>query len=395
MGPGAGQERPGADRPGRVEHHPPERRRPGARAGARSGPGIRPRARPRARSRSRSRRSEYCGRSGRRAAQGPGGRRTRDRRTGQRRPDGRGHRGGVRPAQGGILGHGPLDDGPDRCRDVRRQRWHRVGQVLEDQFEGGPALERQPPGQALVEDDPERVQVRRGGDRAGGGLFRGLVGGGAEHHPGDREPGVAAGAGDAEVGDDHVAVPHHQVGRLDVPVDDAGPVRGLQRGQHLQRQAQGLQDGQRAAPLQHRAQRLAGDQFHDQVGDRAGGGSGRRAPGRHVLGRPAGAEVVHADDAGVPQPGHHPGLVVEPLREAGFVQQRGFQDLDSHPAVEHLVLGEPDIAHRAAAEPFAQPVAVTECGATHDSPRPRSVVASAARGPGRASVAPTDPVSRE
>ena len=81
----------------------------------------------------------------------------------------------------------------------------------------------------------ERPQVGR---RAGGavpGALRRDVRGRAEHHAGTGDVRVAGDGGQAEVGQHHPAVVAEQhVARLDVAVQDAGPVRGPQRVQHAE-----------------------------------------------------------------------------------------------------------------------------------------------------------------
>jgi hypothetical protein len=123
------------------------------------------------------------------------------------------------------------------ARHLRPQLARRDGLLrrdLDDHVKLRLALERGPAGQALVQDLPHRVHVRSRAEQlgAGGGLLRGHVGGRA---------GAAAGrvavqlAGQAEVGDLGRAVGRQQhVGRLQVAVDDACQVSGVDgAGQHL------------------------------------------------------------------------------------------------------------------------------------------------------------------
>ncbi len=84
-----------------------------------------------------------------------------------------------------------------------------------------------------------------------------------------RHAGVAHGAGDAEVHDlDLAGAGQHDVGRLDVAVDDAGPVAVLQRLEDADGHLQGPLGQQLAAGVQQLTQRGAVDVLHDDVRDR-------------------------------------------------------------------------------------------------------------------------------
>ena len=90
-------------------------------------------------------------------------------------------------------------------------------------------LERFLAGQQLEGDDGERVAVRGGGRGLAHRLLGGEVGGGAEHLAGLGDLLLPGEAGDAEVADrEPVVVVEQQVGGLDVAVDDAGGVGGVE-----------------------------------------------------------------------------------------------------------------------------------------------------------------------
>jgi hypothetical protein len=128
--------------------------------------------------------------------------------------------------------------------------------------------------------------VVRAGDRVGGTTGFGAT----------MTDGLVLQPGDAEVADlDHAGRRDDQVGRLHVPVDDAGRVRRRQTIARLRGDGHRLSDGQRAE--------------HDQVGD--------AAPFHQLhhevrVGAVA-TEVVDRDDVGVAEPGHGASLTAEPL----------------------------------------------------------------------------------
>ncbi|SCE41278.1 hypothetical protein GA0115245_133721, partial [Streptomyces sp. di188] len=140
-----------------------------------------------------------------------------------------------------------------------------------------------------------------------------------------------------------MAAQQHVV-RLDVPVQDARRVRGLQRAEDLQADAGGLARRQRALLLEHRAERAALDEFHHDP-------------------RPAldHGDVVDVDHGGVVEPGGGAGLTAHPLEGVvPFTFGKVVGDpglLDGHLAVDGLVLGTPHGAHAAVAELGEQPVA--------------------------------------
>ena len=250
---------------------------------------------------------------------------------------------GVLGAVARVLLQAPLDEVGDAVRHRRRQRRRLVVQVLPGDVGRRRAVEGASPGQALVGDDAEGVDVGRRADGPAGRLLGRQVGGGAHDEP--RRLVVRARAlrepGDPEVGDLHRAVvAHHEVAGLDVAVDDAHRVRGLQRVGGLRDDVEGAVDGQGALAGQLGRQRLAVDQLHDQ-------------PGADAVGRLA--EVVHRGDAGVLQRARVPGLGAEPLARA-LVRPRP-QQLEGHGSLEHQVGGAPDLGRPAPCQLRLEPVA--------------------------------------
>ena len=149
------------------------------------------------------------------------------------------------------------------------------------------AQERTPAGQHLVEHDAEGPDIGAAIDRAPAGLFRRHIGGRAEDHAHLRAwPAVACGEGSrrhrrrvhrrparrvrihgfrqTEVEHLHRAVgADFDVLRLQIAMDDAGFVRGLERVGDLLRDRQRVGQWHRAA-RDERGQILALDEFHDE-----------------------------------------------------------------------------------------------------------------------------------
>ncbi|MCX5149692.1 hypothetical protein OHB36_23420 [Streptomyces sp. NBC_00320] len=215
---------------------------------------------------------------------------------------------------------------------------------LDDRFTG----ERRFSGEQFEADHTHGVQVGRGDGAEPLRLFGSHV----QRRPEDRvrvgDPGARrAGTGDAEVGDRHPAVlAQHQVRRLDVAVRDPLEVRGVQRVQGLAGDVERLLDGERPGLRADLGQRPSLDEIHDDVRDLLTGFD------------PALAVVVHVDDARVAERGEDRGLAAKARGERGVVEQRGQQDLHRDLPSEHVVVGAPDLAHAATADPLGQCVPV-------------------------------------
>ena len=118
---------------------------------------------------------------------------------------------------------------------------------------------------------------------------------------------------------------------LEVAVDEARRVGGGEALAGLQHHGEHLAP-RTLAGAQPPAQRLALHEFHDEV-DLA-----------LEL-----ADLVHADDVGVGEPGHRLGLAVQ-AGASEAVALRGPQQLDGDLAVELVVVGRVDDAHAALAD---------------------------------------------
>ena len=176
---------------------------------------------------------------------------------------------GQHPGRGGRVRPGPRVAAQQRLdRRAQRPGPPGPGRVLvrdrgQDGQRGVPVVERAVPFHRRVQGGAQRPQVGRRAGRLAADPFRRGEPGGAHHHPGLGEPGVALQGGDAEVGQHGPAVRAEQhVARLDVTMQDAGRVRAAQRAEQPAAQIRGLLRGQRAVLGHDLLQRAALDQLH-------------------------------------------------------------------------------------------------------------------------------------
>jgi hypothetical protein len=243
---------------------------------------------------------------------------------------------------------GPRDQRVDVVRDavgLARGRWHVLVDVLVGHLDRGLALVGLLAGQQLVEDHAHGVDVGAGvgaaldhqlgcdvGDGpdqdAGGGVLCGGTDGLGQPEVGDLDPAV--------VGDQHVL-------RLDVAVDQPGPVGRGQRGHDGLEQRQRPCGGEWRLLADGVAHGVAGDQLHGQE------------DGAVVV-----PLVVDPDHVGVGEPRGRPSLAHEPGRELVVVAQPGVHHLDGHGAVQAQVGRLVDGGHATARDPRGDPVAVVE-----------------------------------
>ena len=271
---------------------------------------------------------------------------------------------GVAPVE--VALHGGGEDHPHLVRD-HRVGGHRVGQRRVEDGQGqvvGPlARERPLPRERLVQADPEGPHV---GPRvvvpaAGREVLRGHVRRGAEHLALAGQSGATAGvalghAREAEV-QHHRLAPRgdHQVGGLDVPVDEAllvGRVQGaggaLEEAQHprelrpVPRHQRELVRRRRPAPLPRRRD-----------------GAGQVLPLHVTHGDPRRLRlhvgVVHAGEPGVVEPGDALRLAPEPSA-ALLRDERGGHQLERDPPAEVQVHRQPHGPLPAGAELLLEPV---------------------------------------
>ncbi len=146
----------------------------------------------------------------------------------------------------------------------RRQCGHALVQVRQCHHQGL-ARERDVPGQALIRDHAERVQVGRG--RCGRPVhpLRRQVGRGADQHPGLGDRSFVGRVRDPEVSElDQPIRPDQQVSWLDVPVDQPGPVGGGQPAGRLGDDVHHVLGRQRPV-VQHAGQGQPVHELHHQV----------------------------------------------------------------------------------------------------------------------------------
>jgi hypothetical protein len=228
---------------------------------------------------------------------------------------------GVGPALLGVLGERLVDHALERLGRVgavEAQRRRRVVLHLARELGERGGIERPHAGKHLVEHHAERVEVgaRIAAIVAAQALGR-RIGRRADERPRRREALVARHGAEqrreAEVEQLHertVAEAHdqHEVGRLEVAVQDAAVVCGLQPGQRVRGHRAGHLDVERAVGVDGVGQRAAAQVLHDQV---------RLAVGL--------AEVVDVDDVGVADGGRRLGLAQEALHGCRVGRRRRVQ----------------------------------------------------------------------
>ena len=203
---------------------------------------------------------------------------------------------------------------------------HRRHRLLRDLLERDRdrrlGVERQLPGQQLVEHDPDRVQVGARVDGMALRLLRREVLSGAHDRAGLGHLG-RSGARDPEVRDLRapLVVDDHVV-RLDVAVHDPAPVREARGLEDLQHQVDGERRLERPVVAHDLLEVAAGQELH-----------------RDVVGAVPLAAVEHADDVRVLQPGGARGLAPEALDELGVLGEAPVEQLQRDLAAELGVLG--------------------------------------------------------
>jgi hypothetical protein len=188
--------------------------------------------------------------------------------------------------------------------------------------------------------------------------------GGAEQHPGRGHRDVVGGPGDAEVDQPGAVQGEQHIGRLDVPMDETGPVDIAERG--------GETGGERAQ-RRHRQRAVRGDDLLQRGRGEVEGGQ----PGAVGLG----VRVHHHRGVGPGDPAGRGDLAGEPLPEAGGAQQLGTDHLDRGQHSQGRA-GEEDLSHPARAESPEYLVAADECVRHEGLPLPPLRLRLSMAGPG-------------
>ena len=272
----------------------------------------------------------------------------RPRRHTQRLPRGGGQLARRLVATARLLGHALGDDLVERGElgiDGRRLRHRRTDVardlLLEAVHRVGPRAR-----QAFVQHARQRIHVRAYIDVPALEPLGGHVRHGSERASGRGQPGVAGRAGQAEVDQvGEVTVGDQDVGRFDVPVDQARFVRGIQRGRDLVDNRYGQRRIQRLAAIaEDRPEVLALDQPHVQV--------------EAVLDL---AETVDRHHMRFVDARRGLRLPPEPLLEGDVLGQMRGQHLQRDDAVGLGVVGQVDLAHSAAADQLLQLIVPEWC----------------------------------
>ncbi|EGD42074.1 ribosomal large subunit pseudouridine synthase B [Nocardioidaceae bacterium Broad-1] len=256
-----------------------------------------------------------------------------------------------RPALG-LLGHHHRDqvvDDPRHLDGVADPRDGRGG-VLVDHRRRGAAGVGGAPGEHLVEDTAQRVDVARRTDLATRAALGREVAEAPDDVVGGGQPLVAQPSelGDPEVDDPDPAVAVvDEVGRLDVAVDDPLAVDGGERTRGLDDDLAGLPGDQRAVRAQAFAEVGTGQELHDEEGHRPVAGA--LDPG-----------VVDLHGPGVAGGRGRERLPTEPL-DHGRVGRRP-HDLDRDPPLQGEVHGLPYLAHTASPDQAVQLITAGNLG---------------------------------
>ena len=254
---------------------------------------------------------------------------------------------GGRPAVG-VAGEQPVDQVDEAARERRAQAGE-IGRVTLQAGEGGVGIgladERHAAGEALVEHEPERVQVGAAIEASSAHLLGREVLGRAHHHVVARQVVAAVETlGDAEVGEQDATVGRHEdVAGLDVAVDEAGAVGGVEGGGDARADVDRQLRAEPGLHVEQLAQALAVDELHDDG-----------------LAAAFGEHVVDGDDVGMGEPGDGDGLAAEALGDDGIGRQARLQPLEGDAAVEREIGGQPHLGHPALGESTLEPVAAGE-----------------------------------
>ena len=246
---------------------------------------------------------------------------------------------------GRIAGEGLVDqvDQPDR---QRRSQVSEVGRIALQAGERGVGIglaqEWHASGEALVQHQPERVQVGATIEAATAHLLGREVLGRTHHDVVAGEVLVARfeTLGDAEVGQQHPSVGRDEdVARLDVAVHESGAVRLVERTGDRRADVDRQFGTEPLLRIEQLAQTLAVDELHH---DR--------------LAAFVDDDVVHGDDVGMTEAGDGDRFAPESLGDDRIAGQIRLQPLDRDLAVEVVVGRHPHFGHASLTDPAFESV---------------------------------------
>src|SRR5438552_6172161 len=217
--------------------------------------------------------------------------------------------------------------------------WGRTEKPFADELGVAATIESRLASEKLVREETKAVDVGPRRDRAALHALRRDVSRGAQELLFRR---VACGASDPEVRElrDPRWIEDH-VRRLEIAVDDASGMGGIERGGHLRHEAGDLVRREWAALGDEVAQRLSRDELHDH---------------ERVAAVPA--LVKHRDHVRMDDRRGAPRLVGEPGAER--LIRTGAKQLHRDVAIQLFVAGAPHLARAAFVDPFEEAVAVEE-----------------------------------
>ena len=208
--------------------------------------------------------------------------------------------------------------------------------VLVEHLQRVLAAEGEPPGEQLVEDHACSVEIGRRRDRPASRLLWRHIGRRTDHRASFGQPGVARGAGDAEIGElcPSRTVDQHVLG-LDVAVDDPRAVDRRQAAKQVERDPDGLVRRKRRLLADQALEVGAVDPLHDQVARVA------------LL-----ADVEDLDDVRVGDSRRGPRFPLEAGPVARVDEVFRSEELDRHATAEQIVLGQIGSGGAAIAQPL-------------------------------------------
>ena len=265
----------------------------------------------------------------------------------------------ARPARGVLGKHAvhEIVEGPgDDQRRLHVAEPRRLHEEMPREERGRVAVEGDFVGEELEEEHPEGIDVRRRRDVDGPArlLGRHVVRGPAHDAFPRQTPDTfvfrGAGEGQAEVDDHHARVLQvafqHDVLGLEIPVHQAGSLRGHEHLRQLSCDVKGERDVEARQVLVHEpAEGLPLEELH---------GEEERVV---VL-----AEVVDLDDPGMLQRREQPRLAEEAVPAVLVLRRGAGDDLEGHVAPERRLLGAVDGPHPAGAEHLADREALGDHG---------------------------------